>query len=151
MILYLDTSSLLKHYKREAVASAIDTWMARADVTATADISLVEAAAVLQATPPWTGATRKGLQRTMEALKADWHDYVVISIDERLAADLAWRHRLVGFDSLHLAAALTASRLASPDSLAFASCNRVLSHAPRSEGLQTIDLEAASGRRRPAG
>ncbi len=94
---------------------------------------------MLQATPRWAGTTRGKLERALEALVADWDDYVVIGVDERLAANLAWKHGLRGFGALHIAGALTAATLASPDALAFSSFDRELRQAARAESLATVD------------
>lgn len=139
LILYLDTSSLLKRYIRDETSAALDAWMVRAEVAATSQVSLAEAAAALRATPRWAGATRGELGRALEALVAEWDDYVVVGIDERLAADLAWRHGLTGFGAFHIAGALTAARLASPDPLTFSSLDGGLRRAARAESLSTVD------------
>ena len=47
MILYLDTSSLLKHYLDEEHADDVRAWTQAADAVATSRVSLPEAAAAL--------------------------------------------------------------------------------------------------------
>jgi uncharacterized protein len=138
MILYLDTTSLLRHYVPEEASTAVDAWMAHADFVSTSCTSLVEAAAVLARRPLWEWPSRAARARALDRLGEDWDDYIVVDIDERRAAAIAWRRHLRGSDAVHLAAAITLADLAAPITVVFSSFDRELARAARQEGLGVI-------------
>ncbi len=139
MILYLDTSSLLKHYIREPGSDDVATWIDGADLVATSRATLAEAAAALSRRPRGSGLSRSACHHALSDLRRDWADYLAIDLDEHRAATLAWRRRLRGYDSIQLAAALTVGELAAPETLVFSSFDTELSQAARAEGLTVLE------------
>ena len=139
MILFLDTSSLLKHYIREAGSDDVSSWMENSEVVATSRATLAESAAALSRRPRHSGLPRSGCREALADLKRDWPHYVAVDPDEHRAADLAWRRRLRGYDAVQLAAALTAQELAEPETLVFSSFDAELDAAARAEGLTVIE------------
>ncbi len=137
MILYLDTSSLLKLYLREERTEAVKTLLDKADGVATSLIAYVE--------------TRSGLARarrggrlgagehdaSRRAFETDWATFAATDVTEplvRLAGDLAEKHALRGFDAIHLASALTLQRELGEQITFSASDDRLMS-AAQAEGL----------------
>ena len=49
---------------------------------------------------------KKGFRQIRTTLKKEWPEYAVVEIDEIAAGELAVKHGLRGFDSIHLEAAL---------------------------------------------
>lgn len=139
MILYLDTSSLLKHYIREPGSDDVATWIDGADLVATSRITLAESAAALSRRPRGSGLPRSACRDALADLKRNWADYLAVDLDEHRAATLAWRRRLRGYDSIQLAAALTVGELAAPETLVISSFDAELKAAARAEGLTVLE------------
>ena len=78
MILYLDTSSLLKYYVDEDHSADVREWVDRADVLATSRVTLAEAAATLSRRHLGGGLTREQCRRVFADLEADWPLYIAV-------------------------------------------------------------------------
>ena len=139
MILYLDTSSLLKHYVDEDHSPDVRGWVDGADLLATSRVTLVEAAAALSRRHLGGGLTRKQCRSAFADLKADWPLYIAVELCEERAAEVARRHLLRGFDAVQLTAALTVQQGAGPEALAFSSFDAELNEAARAEGLTVLE------------
>lgn len=141
MIAYLDTSSLVKLYVEEHGSADVLALVKSAEAVATSRVAYVEAMAAfvrrLAATRP-----TKAYSQTKEAFLKDWPDYLIIEVVESvssLAANLAEKHRLRGFDSLHLASAVfLKNRVSRP--IVFSSADKKLNEAARKEGLKLLAL-----------
>lgn len=137
MILYCDTSSLVKLYVEEEGSAAVGAWVDKADMVATCRVALPEMISALTRRFNSRDLDQDRYRRLQEAIRADWPHLVALDFDEQLAADLAERHTLRGFDAVHLSAAL---RLATRDqlTLAFSSFDDRLNQAARAEGLAVL-------------
>jgi predicted nucleic acid-binding protein len=109
MILYLDTSALVKRYVIEPGSDQVNQATANAETAGTVIITRTEVAAAL------ARAIRIGALKQADALanlqrfRSDWHDLARVQVTENLIARadvLAWEHNLRGYDAIHLAAAL---------------------------------------------
>lgn len=109
MILYADTSALVKLFVAEEGSDATRDLFRRVSLLGTSVLARAELGAAL------ARAVRRGFIREGEGaearrrLQAVWPTWVRIAVDERLVAraeGLAWEHGLRGSDALHLAAAL---------------------------------------------
>jgi uncharacterized protein len=106
VIVYADTSALIKSYVHEA--GSVDTvgWLRRAELIGANIIARAEMAAV------FSRLHRAGLVATLDLqdeFRQDWAGFIRLPVDERLvtnAEGLAWRHGLRGYDAVHLASAL---------------------------------------------
>jgi predicted nucleic acid-binding protein len=107
MILYLDTSALVKLFVEEERSDRVRQAVTDRQLVVTHTIAYVEACAAF---------ARVAYDRGKEALFSDlrrnldvqWGAWEILNVTEplvRRAADLAGRYRLRGYDSLHLAAA----------------------------------------------
>lgn len=113
MIAYLDTSSLVKLYVEEEGSRSIRELVVRAELVATSVVAYPEARAALARQRREKGLTSAGYDRARNDFERDWPRYLTIEVSEavyRSAGDLAERHRLRGFDSLHLASYLSLYR-----------------------------------------
>lgn len=135
MILYLDTSSLLKAYLDEPHANEVEGWVGAAEAVATSRITYPEVASVLARRRANGTLTPGGVRLSLDVLEEDWDRYLVVDLAERLAAGLAVKHVLRGFDAVHLAAAVTLRDAVGEDGLAFSSFDRRLAQAAADEGL----------------
>ena len=110
MIVYLDTSSLVKLYIEEDESSKIDVLVKSSEVTATSLVAYAEARAAFARRFREKAFTTDEYNRLKEFFDKDWSRYLILSVTGdmiRLAGDLAEKHALRGFDSIHLASALT--------------------------------------------
>jgi predicted nucleic acid-binding protein len=113
MILYLDTSSLVKLYVEEDESSKVDVLVRSSEVTATSLVAYAEARAAFARRFREKAFTPDEHVRIKEFFDKDWSSYLILSVTGdmiRLAGDLAEKHALRGFDSIHLASALTLRR-----------------------------------------
>ncbi len=110
MIVYVDTSVLLKLLIAEpGSATAAEIWQS-ADVLVAARIEYAEARAALAAAVRGARLTAAQLKTAKRALKDLWDQVAVVEITEELvglAGDLAEAEGLRGYDAVHLAAAVT--------------------------------------------
>jgi uncharacterized protein len=107
VILYLDTSSLVKLYVEEAGSREVEGFAVEASAVTTSQIAYAEARAALARRRREKALTPRGHAAAKRALDADWDRYVAIAVTRDLcreAGDLAERYRLRGFDAIHLAA-----------------------------------------------
>lgn len=144
MILYLDASSLAKVYIDEAHSDDVQTWITAAEAAATSRVTYPEIASALARRRADGTLATHDLRLSLDDLERSWSDYLVVDLAERLAAELAVRHALRGFDAVHLAAAITLRDAAGAGGLAFSSFDRRLVRAAVAEGLIVLE---ASGRR----
>ncbi|MBW2602437.1 MAG: type II toxin-antitoxin system VapC family toxin [Deltaproteobacteria bacterium] len=110
MIVYLDTSSLVKLYVEESESSKVDDLVKSSEVTATSLVAYAEARAAFARRYREKAFTSDEYNRMKEVFNKDWSRYLILSVTEdmiRLAGDLTEKHALRGFDSIHLASALT--------------------------------------------
>lgn len=135
MTLYLDTSSLVKLYVTETGSDAVRALVDSADIVATAAIAYPEARAAF-ARRRREGALRpKAFAAVRRALDEDWPRYLAVDVTAALcrdAGDLADRHGLRGYDSVHLAAYLEVTRAAGPATVRFSCFDDRLTAAARS-------------------
>ena len=114
MILYLDTSALVKLYVREPGTVETRARLDDASLVATSRVTYPEARAALARRQRESGIARSALRRAVSALDRDLERFVVVELSTKVArraGDLAERRALRGFDAIHLASALEVEQL----------------------------------------
>jgi predicted nucleic acid-binding protein len=114
LILYLDTSALVKLYVREAGTDDTRAQLDAASMVATSRVAYPEARAALARRQREAAITRAALARAVAALDRDLGHFVVVELSAKVAkraGDLAERRALRGFDAIHLASALEVEEL----------------------------------------
>lgn len=108
MILYLDTSALVKLYAeeedREAVFEAVDS----SEMVATSTVAYAEARAALARRLREGQMDEEEHRRVVERLDREWRTYERLAVSNLVAyraGEVAERHALRGFDAVHLASA----------------------------------------------
>jgi uncharacterized protein len=139
LIVYFDTSGLLKLFVDEAHTEETRNWARAADAIALSRVTLPEASAAIGRRHRGGALSTPSAQRLLREIAVFWHAAAVVELDEVRAADLAFEHRLSGFDAVQLAAALTAREHAGRETFAFASFDLSLNRAAGAEGLTVLD------------
>jgi len=106
VIAYLDTSSLVKLYVEEDGSAAVRHLVEKADVVSSSVVAYAEARAALARQRREGGLSPAEQRRARADLDSDWPRLLALDVDQSVAqraGDLAERHGLRGFDSLHLA------------------------------------------------
>lgn len=109
MIVYFDSSALVKRYIAEPASAQVGTLLAEAVVTGTSLITRVEVAAALAKAARQNWLTRDEAARALKAFQQHWSVLFRLNIREATierAEGLAWEHGLRGYDAVHLASAL---------------------------------------------
>jgi predicted nucleic acid-binding protein len=105
LIVYLDTSSLIKLYVEEEGSAAVRALVASATVVATCVLTYPEARSALARLRREGALTEIEQARAKGDLDRDWGGFLALQVDAvwRQAGDLAERRGLRGADSVHLA------------------------------------------------
>lgn len=145
MILYLDSSSLVKIYLEEAESALVREWVDAAEAVATSRVALPEALSALVRRRNEGDLDSRTFDVLREGLEADWPRFLLMPVKERAAGELVVRHGLRGFDAVHLAAALDLRGLLKSDDVVFSSFDNRLIAAARAAGIAVLVPEEASG------
>ncbi|HVT58879.1 MAG TPA: type II toxin-antitoxin system VapC family toxin [Thermoanaerobaculia bacterium] len=108
LILYLDTSSLIKLYVEEEGSTAVREQVAGAAVVVTSTLAYPEARSALARLRRDGGLSDAEQARAKADFDRDWSGFLTLPVEKvwRQAGDLAERHGLRGADSIHLASFL---------------------------------------------
>ena len=140
MILYLDTSSLVKLYVSEKETPATKQLVEAMEVIATSRLAYVEARAAFARKRRERGVGPKDYRNILQNFDNDWESYFVVDVSEalvKMAGQLAEKHALRGYDAIHLASAVTLRR-EGDQPVAFSCFDGRLSLAACREGLKMI-------------
>ncbi len=138
MILFLDTSALVKLYVEEAHSDAVREWVDGAEVVASCRVAYPEAVSALNRRMRAGDIAKKAYDAASRALRRDWDRIAVVDFREIEAGRLAAKHGLRGFDAIHLSSALTiATHPAGPD-VVFSSFDAALNRAASRERLHVL-------------
>ncbi len=138
MIVYLDTSSLVKLYVEEEGSPLVRELVERSELVATSVVAYAEARAALARQRREGGLMATGYNRAKADFERDWPRYLTIEVSEavyRSAGDLAEKHHLRGFDSLHLASYLALYREGARQTR-FSAFDEALNRAARKEAKE---------------
>ncbi|MEW5828020.1 MAG: type II toxin-antitoxin system VapC family toxin [Chloroflexota bacterium] len=140
MILYVDSSALIKRYVNEPGSTDVVNWLKRAELIGTALITRAEMIATFARSARGNRITVQGTMEVMNEFRANWHNYQHVNIDDTLVARadyIAETYALRGYDAIHLACALTWGELLGAP-VTIASFDRELLDAAQKTGLKTL-------------
>ncbi len=137
MILYCDTSALIKRYVEEEGTDAVDSlWTASLGI-ATSVVAFAETAAAFSRKLREGVLTGKEYAGALKIFKTDFGSFILVSITGALNAEierLVRGYPLRGFDAIHLSSALTIKNSGSIP-VQFACFDRLLNEAALKEGI----------------
>ena len=140
MILYLDTSALVKAYIAEEFSHDVMSHIKNADIISTHRIAFIEAHAAFARLNREKKLTDLELKTTKQVFINDWENYLQIENTQALmehAVDLAEAFALRAYDSVHLAAAAMLSKQ-SNQMIMFGCFDQHLNKAAKVLGLQLL-------------
>jgi predicted nucleic acid-binding protein len=122
LILYLDTSALVKVYIHESGTGEVKLLLGSATLTGTSPVSKVEMAAALARAWRVKYISQDESQRAWQKFQSEWPALLKMTISGPAldkAASFAWDFGLRGYDAVHLAsAAIWQEALGDPVTLA---------------------------------
>jgi len=139
VIVYLDTSALVKLYVEEEGSARVRKAVNSAEESITSVVAYAESRAALARARRERMLTPQSHRAAVAAFDADWGALAIVRLEEELArraGALAEKHALPGFDAIHLASALAS--ISGVEGAAFACFDERLGKAARREGLRAI-------------
>ena len=109
MILYLDTSALIKIYVAEEGTNTVQDAVSRASAVSASRVAYVEARSALARACRESRIEERDLRQTVAEMDEDWKRFLVLEVTDDLAqraGDLAEEYALRAYDALQLASAL---------------------------------------------
>jgi len=138
MILYLDTSSLVKLYVHEAHSSLVRKWAEEAEIVATCRIAYPETLSAINRRFRQGDLSEKEWDLLIAKFSGEWELFASIDFDELEAGRLVNLYGLRGFDAVHLSAAKLLKATRNDISLSFSSFDRNLNDAASTEGFTIL-------------
>jgi uncharacterized protein with PIN domain len=143
VILYLDTSALVKIYLDEPGTARVKSAVAEAETTATSEITAVELCAALARRHRDGDISQTAYRRTLADIDEDAKHLMYLDVSRHLiraAADAAAAYALRGYDALHLASALEL-QTRSGESITFGCWDATLMAAATKARLRTLSRD----------
>jgi uncharacterized protein len=138
VILYLDSSSLIKIYLEEAESDLVQEWVGAAEAIATSRVAYPEALSAFTRRQSEGSLDLDTLELLRESLDSDWAEFVLLPLRERRAGALAMKQVLRGFDAVHLAAISELREILGEDTVLFSSFDGRLVRAALAEGISVL-------------
>lgn len=144
MILYLDTSALVKRYFKEPGSDLVVALFKEAEEVVTSSVAYAETLASFYRKDREGGMNTGVIKRTIDSFHKEWLGFVRVEVNDGLNAhvqNVIEKHPLRGFDAIHLASALLIHQRL-PGDLTFACFDHRLMEAAGKEGLTVFPSPA---------
>ncbi len=138
MILYLDTSALVKLYVVEPHSNKVRGWAEEAEIVATCRIAYPEALSAMNRRFRQKDMTDKEYKIMVSRFTEDWDHFAVIDFDEIEAGRIVKSYGLRAFDAVHISAAKLLNSNSDGIALSFSSFDEKLNAAARVEGFSVL-------------
>lgn len=138
MILYLDTSSLVKLYITESHSGLVRAWVEEAEIIATCRVAYPEMMSALNRRFKAGDLEKRDYDLLVKAFSGEWQRFAVIDFDEIAAGRLAALYGLRGFDAVHLSSAGLLRSLGNDAAVAFSSFDEKLNSAAAAEKFTVL-------------
>jgi predicted nucleic acid-binding protein len=109
MILYLDTSALIKRYIHENYSDEFISLVEGSDALGTSVITRVEMASAMSKSIRLGLVIEQVIAQSWQDFLEQWPAFIRLNITSGLldrAAELVWEHGLRGYDAIHLSSAI---------------------------------------------
>lgn len=140
MILYVDTSALVKLYVPEPESGAVQQLVESVEIAAISLVAYAEARAAFARKRRERALNLKDYRRIVQEFNDDWDNYFIVDITEPLvkrAGQLAEKHALRGYDAIQLSSAVLMHE-ESRQLVSFCCFDDRLLRASRREGLKAV-------------
>lgn len=140
MILYLDTSALVKLYVPETDSATVKQHVDEADLPTTSRIAFAEARAAFARKRREAAVSPRDYRTIVQDFDNDWESYFIVDVSETLikrAGKLAEQHALRGYDAVHLSSAVILSE-ENNQPVSFVCFDDKLCRAARRHGLAVL-------------
>ena len=138
MILYLDTSSLVKFYVTESHSGTVRAWAEEAEIIATCRVAYPEMMSALHRRFKAGDLEKRDYDLLVKAFSGEWRRFAVIDFDEIAAGRLVAAYGLRGFDAVHLSAAGLLRSAGNAPVVAFSSFDEKLNNAAAAEKFTVL-------------
>ena len=140
MILYLDTSALVKRYFREPYSDDVLSRWKSATQIVTSSVAYAETMASMYRKKRESDLADTLIRKIADTFHQDWESFIRVEVNDMLNGTIdriVEKYPLRGFDAIHLASAIVIhERL--PEDFVFACFDDRLARAAQSEGLETF-------------
>ncbi len=147
MILYLDTSALLKRHFKEPYSNELLSKWKEASQIITSSVAYAETMASLYRKKREVNLSSKVFKKLVDSFHLDWETFIRVEVNEDLnetIQKIVARYPLRGFDAIHLASAMiTHERL--NEAFLFACFDQKLINGAQMEGLTTFPAPPSPG------
>lgn len=143
MILYLDTSALLRRYFKELGSTEIISKWKEAMGIATSSVAYAETMASFHRKKREINMNGKVFGTILNSFQKDWTSFIRLEVTDDLTESIdriVANYPLRGFDAIHLASALMIHERI-PEHFVFACFDRMLIQAAQTEGLKTLPTD----------
>ena len=140
MILYLDTSALVKRYFEEPHSDELISKWKEAEEIVTSAVAYAETLASFYRKKRESSLEEKVIDQIMNAFRDEWRSFIRVQVTEELnevVDRVIGSYPLRGFDAIHLASAIL-MRQALPEDFHFACFDQRLLMAAKEEGFETL-------------
>ena len=138
MILYLDSSSLVKLYVEEAHSNVVRKWVEEAEIVATCRVAYPETVSAMTRRFKEGDLSKKEYDLLVTGFSHEWNRFAAIDFDELEAGRLVRKYGLRGFDAIHLSSAKLLNLNQNDISLSFSSFDEKLNKTAAAEGLVVL-------------
>lgn len=138
MILYLDTSSLVKLYIEETHSNLVRKWVRAAEIISTCRVACPETISAFNRRFKAGDLIKSEYETVLKSFSREWLSFVVVDFDEIEAGQLVQKYGLRGFDAVHLSSAKLIKKQQNGISLSFSSFDEKLNSAAAAEGLTAL-------------
>ena len=140
MILYLDTSAILKRYFQESFSEEVSAKWKQSEMIVTSSVAYAETMATIYRKQKEADIDNKVIQKIIQAFQMDWSGFIRVEVTDDLNEyinNMLQKHPLRGFDAIHLASALVIYEKF-PRIFFFACFDQKLNQAARLESLPSF-------------
>ena len=143
MILYLDTSALVKRYFEEPYTEAVITKWREAKEIVTSSVAYAESMAAFYRKQREAAIDDALIEQIVSDLRTDWSSFIRIQVNDELNEYIdkaIASYPLRGFDAIHLASAMIMHEKFQAD-LLFSCFDQKLSQGAQAEGIRTFPVD----------